>query len=374
MFLQEKVNDINRRLKALENVSNVLIWGAGVHTCKLFEKTDIFSYDIKNIVDIDDKKQKDKYFGFTVSNPKKIVWSSVGAVVISVPMKEGQIIKMLRNELGYTGNIITLYMNNENTPFYQLYDKNIPSVRYMGDYDNWNNAYNECDGYEDENIINTVTSAIQKVLNGDAVWERDGFLFHEEKYIYHICAVILKCALQKQNEGVRILDIGGSLGSTYFQNRKYLTDVKKLEYVVAEQEHFADYGYKNLQDTVLKFIKSTDNWVDFGKFDIVLMSASLQYISDYKQIIAKIMEIRPHYIILDRIMVSDRMRICRETVPENIYKGSYPIRIFSENEISHFFGTDYIMVEKDISSVPEWAYFVDGKAESMYYVFRDALG
>ena len=44
--------------------------------------------------------------------------------------------------------------------------------------------------------------------------------------------------------------------------------------------------------------------------------------------------------------------------------------IYSENEIIHFFKSNYRLIEKDISSVPETAYFVDGKANSMYYVFQ----
>lgn len=51
MFLQEKIQDINRRLKELRKTHNIIIWGAGRHTVKLFELTDMLSYDIKNIID-----------------------------------------------------------------------------------------------------------------------------------------------------------------------------------------------------------------------------------------------------------------------------------------------------------------------------------
>lgn len=373
MLLQEKVNNINKRLKTLENASNIVIWGAGMHTCKLFEKTELLSYNIKDIVDMDEKKQERVFFGFTIKNPEKITWSDVSAVVISVPNKENGITKMLTSsELDFSGNIITLYDDNESTPFYLLYENQDEEICYLGDYDSWGDAYNECEGYEDDHIIDTVISATKKVLNGEAVWERDGYLFYEQQYIYHICAVILKCALQNKNQGVRILDIGGSLGSTYFQNRKYLTDIKNLEYVVAEQDNFADYGHTNLENGTLKFIRSMDDWGGVcGKFDIILMSASLQYILNYEEIISKIIRMEPIYIILDRVLVSDRMRICRETVPERIYKSSYPVYIFSEPQITNFFAPNYKIVEKDISSVPEVAHFIDGKAVSRYYVFQN---
>ena len=179
----------------------------------------------------------------------------------------------------------------------------------------------------------------------------------------------MRCAVQNNNQSVRILDIGGALGSTYFQNRVYLEDVK-LEYFIAEQDSFVKYGKSNLENSILKFVNSTDDYTDYGKFDIILMSASLQYISYYREIISKIVNSRPHYIILDRILVSDRIRICTEEVPKEIYKSSYPVMIYTEDEIMRFFGDEYELIERDVSSVPEEVYFEDGKADSRYYVFR----
>lgn len=371
MFLQDKIKDINTQLKVLGKVSNIIIWGAGVHTGKLFEKTDLFSYTIKNVVDIDEKKWGEKFFGFIIRSPEEISWDDVDAVVISVFNRDQQIMAALLDDFKFKGKIVQLYRDNECTPFYRLMDKRRLGIQFVGDYDSWEMAYQKCGkGYGDAEIMSTVINATQKVLDGEAEWERDGCTFHEQKFVYCICAAILRCAVQNKNEGVRVLDIGGSLGSTYLQNRKYLTDVRNLEYVIAEQENFADFGHKNREDDVLKFIKSTDDFKNYGRFDIILLSGSLQYIGNYKEILSKIIEARPHYIILDRIMISDRMRICREIVPAKLCESSYPIRIFSENDIDTFFKPDYVMVEKDEASTPGEVYLIDGKADFRYYVFQ----
>ncbi len=141
--------------------------------------------------------------------------------------------------------------------------------------------------------------------------------------------------------------------------------------MIAEQEAFASYGHKYLENKELRFIVMED-YGNYGSFDVVLMSASLQYIFQYKEIVLKIVRLKPRYIILDRVLVSDRMRICIETVPESIYESSYSVVIFSEDEITNFFEPDYKLIEKDISSVPEEAYFLDGKADSRFYVFESA--
>lgn len=373
MFLQERAREINEKLSILANRSNIVVWAAGVHTSKLFERTELLSYDIKNIVDMNADKEGEFYFGFKIKNPEKMDWSNVGAVVISVPAQEKKVASLLRDELKYTGLIITLYEENKCTPFYLLYDERSPGIRYLGDYNSWTEAAEECEGYDDSVIINKAIWASQKVLNGEAKWERDSFLFYEQKYVYKLCASILRCALKNGNKGVRVLDIGGSLGSTYFQNIKYLEDVNNLEYIVAEQDHYRDYGHEHLENSILKFISSKDDWESQEKYDIILMSASLQYISEYIEITEKIKRARPEYIILDRILISERGRLCKETVPEKIYKSSYPVRIFSEKEIKDFFEPEYQVIENDISSVPETANFIDGKAESRFYVFQNQV-
>lgn len=377
MFLQDKVNDINIRLKILGNFSNIVIWGAGVHTGKLLEKTDLLSYKIKGIVDKDKKKRGEHYFGFIIQSPEDIIWSDVEAVVISVRNKEQEIQNTLVNELKFEGKVILLYKDDERTSFFQLPDKKRADIYFVGDYKNWNEAYQDCGGgYEAENIIDHVIGATKKVLDGEAAWERDGYLFYEQKYVYQICAAILRCAVQNKNEGVRILDIGGSLGSTYLQNKTYLAEIKNLEYVIAEQDNFADYGHRNREDGVLKFIKSTEDYTKYGRFDIILLSGSLQCISNYEEIIAKIIEAGPRYIVIDRIMIGERMRICKETVPEEIWahSASVPIRVFSENDIISFFTADYRMIERDVASTPREVFLTDEKINFRYFVFQRKEG
>lgn len=370
MFLQERVEEINKRLEILYGVSHVAVWGAGMHTAKLFEKTDLLSYEINLIVDMDGRKRGSHFFGWTVQNPWEVDWQGIEAVVISVPNREPDIVDLLVKDFGYAGIMVTLYNREDSTPFYRMYDERIPAIRYLGDYKSWEDAAARCEGYDDQAIISKVIESIEKVRCGEAAWERDSCLFYEDKYTYRICAAILRCAIQNKGRRVSVLDIGGSLGSTWFQNRKYLSDLSGLEYVVAEQDHFAAYGHDNLEDGTLKFIRSTEAWENMQKFDIVLMSASLQYIQQWEEILTRIRKANPRYVILDRLLVSDRRRICVEMVPEEIYLSSYPLVIFDRYEVPDFFGDDYRIIENDTSSVDEEIWFTDGKAESRFFVFE----
>ena len=100
------------------------------------------------------------------------------------------------------------------------------------------------------------------------------------------------------------------------------------------------------------------------------MSGSLQYIENYEEMVSKLRKVHSDYIIVDRIMISDKQRICKQNVPKEIYQSSYPVRIFSGEEMKELFGADYEVIENDISSVPEKTYFPDTMAESRRYVYR----
>ncbi|MDE6851312.1 MAG: methyltransferase, TIGR04325 family [Lachnospiraceae bacterium] len=369
MFLQEKIRDINMRLKELKDYSNIVVWGAGKHVCELFEKTEMLSYQIRDIVHTNENICGSFFFGYIIKAPEDIDWNNIDAVILSAPNMK-KVTNTLRNEIGFSGKIVSLYSTNEKTPFYLLYDEGLSQICYLGEYDNWEDGLRDCKGYDDDLILDKVSSAVEKVIDGSAVWERDSCLFYEPKYVHRICAMILKCAVQNDNQSVRILDVGGSLGSTYFQNRDFLKDVQNLEYVIAEQENYAIYGHKNLENGVLQFINSSEDFAEHGVFDIVMLLGSLQYIKQYEEILLKIKKMKPRYIIIDRIMVGKRARICKQMVPESLYKSSYPVRIFVESEIEVFFGNEYVIIERDVSSVPENAYFMDGQADSRYYVFE----
>ncbi len=370
MYIEEKINLINHRLTVLEELKNVAIWGGGIHTRMLFEKTEVLSYNISNIVDADEQKHGTMYFGYLIQSPNEIEWDTIDAVIISVHGKDKEIMDTLINKISFVGKIITFYDHNEAIPFYMLYSKKENQICFRGDYKSWLEAISDCHGYQDQAILDTAVSAINKVLDGEALWERDGCLFYEQKFVYQICTTILRCAIQNKNQGVRILDIGGALGSTYFQNRKLLCDVNYLEYIVAEQKGVAEYGHKNLEDNILKFINSENSFENLGEIDIVLMSGSLQYIYPYEDIILKIKNVNPKYIILDRIFVGNRMRICKESIPEYICVSSYPVLIFSESEIIKMFQPNFILTEKDNSSVDFKIYFEDEIVDSKYYVFQ----
>ena len=105
-----------------------------------------------------------------------------------------------------------------------------PSVNaWSGKYASWQDALNNCAGYNQEAILEKCKDSLLQVKNGSAVYERDSVLFDEIQYSWPLLSALLLVAA-KNNGNLTLIDFGGSLGSTYFQNRYYLNELNKVNY------------------------------------------------------------------------------------------------------------------------------------------------
>ena len=98
---------------------------------------------------------------------------------------------------------------------------------WSGNYTSWQEAKANCTGYDAANILEKCKNALLKVKNGEAAYERDSVLFNQIQYSWGLLAGLQKAALEN-NGNLCVLDFGGSLGSTYFQNKAFLSSLKKL--------------------------------------------------------------------------------------------------------------------------------------------------
>src|SRR3954462_11924975 len=105
--------------------------------------------------------------------------------------------------------------------FWSLWGKiSPPSLSFVGDYDSWDAANSDASGYESEEILRRVVDATKKVVAGEAMYERDSVVFDRVQYAWPVLASLLQVALETKS--LRVIDFGGSLGSSWWQNRSYL--------------------------------------------------------------------------------------------------------------------------------------------------------
>ena len=201
---------------------------------------------------------------------------------------------------------------------------------YRGDYATWQEALANSTGYDSDIILENVSSALVKVKSGEAVYERDSVLFNKVEHSFPLLAGLLRVATE--NEGkLSILDFGGSLGSTYFQCRDFLSVLSLLNWCIVEQEKFVWRGRDLFESEQLRFFLSIQECIKETKPHVILFSSVLQYIQNPYALLKEAADSEVEYIIIDRTPFSgaDKDRICIQQVPSEIYSAKLPCRIFS---------------------------------------------
>jgi len=223
---------------------------------------------------------------------------------------------------------------------------------FTGNYSSWDLALKECKGYDAPNILEKVKESLLKVKKGEAVYERDSVVFDHVEYSLPLLSFLLYIASAHDNH-LRLLDFGGSLGSSYFQNKKFLDRVNTLEWSIVEQPHFVECGKENFQDEVLKFYHTIQECILERNPKIVVLSSVLPYISEPYGILKSIVSHNFEYIVIDRTPFFTEEypdRITIETVPPEIYEARYPAWFFNLNRMVGFLSNDYELMESFLGS------------------------
>lgn len=215
-------------------------------------------------------------------------------------------------------------------------------IRFEGEFASWEDASARCTGYDAEHILAKVLDATLKVKSGEAAFERDSILFDEIEYSWPVTAGLMWAAACCGGR-LDVLDFGGALGSSYFQNRKLLDTLSNVRWNVVEQSHYVQAGKIHVQDERLRFYFSIDECLDENQPNVVLFSGVLQYLSDPFQSIKKILTSNIDVVILDRTIVnpSSLNNIYVQYVPTSIYPASYPCWSLSEGAIVSLFSSKY---------------------------------
>lgn len=224
----------------------------------------------------------------------------------------------------------------------QLYQRLVRGVGYFGDYLSWDEACRASSGYDSDLILQQVKEALLKVKTGEAVYERDSVLFDRIHYSWPLLAGLLWIASRNGNR-LSLIDFGGSLGSSYFQNREFLSHLDELQWSIIEQEKFVQCGRESFADRQLRFYNTIEECMTERVTDAVLLSGVLPYLERPYDILTEIVERGFLYIIIDRtpFIERDEDRITVQKVPAEIYRASYPAWIFSREKFFAFFAAKY---------------------------------
>ena len=162
-------------------------------------------------------------------------------------------------------------------------------------------------------------------------YERDGILFDTIEPSWQVLAGIVWVAA-RNNGNLCVLDMGGSLGTTYFQNDRFLNDINLSSWNIVEQPHYVKAGRAHIQDEILRFYDSIENCLNECNPNVVLISSSLQYMPDPGAVLDSLSRIGADAIIIDRTIINNfKSNIIYVQHATPSIGGSYPCYTISES-------------------------------------------
>lgn len=216
----------------------------------------------------------------------------------------------------------------------------------------WSEARLATSGYDDGKILEKCKNALLKVKNGEAVFERDSVIFDKIEYSYPVLSSILLAAAKNSGK-LNIIDFGGSLGSVYFQNRKFISQFKEVSWNIIEQNNFVECGKKYFQDENLKFYHDIDECFaskapnDYP--NAILLSSVIQYLENpYQFLENEILSKGIEFLIFDLTGFhnEDRDVLTIQRVWPEVYEASYPCWFFSKSRFFEVIGKKYELIEE----------------------------
>jgi putative methyltransferase (TIGR04325 family) len=222
------------------------------------------------------------------------------------------------------------------------------AVSYSGNFASWADARQHSDGYDVAAIVERVKQAQLKVVRGEAAYERDSVLFEKVEHSYPLLVGLLRAALHKGGV-LNVVDIGGALGSTYFQCRALLEGIASLRWNVVEQPAFVDCGIQHFESEQLRFFRDLRSCLAAEPVCVAILSGVLPYVEGPHSMLCEVAEARLAHVILDRTPLweaDDRLTV--QSVPASIYgfPVSYPAWILNRERVLGHFLPHYRMVEE----------------------------
>jgi len=208
-------------------------------------------------------------------------------------------------------------------------------------FDTWESAVSASTGYGTEEVIASVVEATHRVVTGEAVYERDSITFTSPEYSWQILSGLMLAAASEHS--LRVVDFGGSLGSTFFQYRRFLQLLPQVEWSVVEQEAFIKAAQNHVHEPGLNFYGSFETALEETMPSLIYFGSSLQYLKNPWATLKSATFSSARYLIIDRIPVTDldENKITVQIVPPEIYPASYPAWLFSKHELLHYLEEDW---------------------------------
>lgn len=216
---------------------------------------------------------------------------------------------------------------------------------FEGDYPSWDVAARLTSGYADSAILERTRLAVLDAQADDRVFERDSVILSRPEYSFPVLTALFWAAVRGGGR-LDVVDFGGSLGSSFFQFRRFLRAIPDLRWGVVEQPHYVECGSRELAGEGLSFHTTIADALRELRPDVLLVSSVLQYLPTPHSTLEKMLEHEFAYVVLDRtaLTAGPRDRLTIQKNPDSISPASYPAWFLKEEGLRNIFRERYRLV------------------------------
>ena len=204
----------------------------------------------------------------------------------------------------------------------------IEPIYFDGDYQSWGEVARQCAAPNTGQVLAKMLPETLKIKKGEPLESND---IVRLSFNAPLNACLLAAAVSNAKR-LNVLDFGGSLGISYFQNRDFLRDLTEVKWSIVELSDFVEAGRKHFESNELKFYETIEACLAEREPNAVVASGVLQYLSDPWATLEQLLKIEAPYVFIDRTgtIASPRDRLTVQHVPQRIYRYDHPAWWLSE--------------------------------------------
>ena len=143
---------------------------------------------------------------------------------------------------------------------------------------------------------------------------------------------------------LRVMDFGGSLGSSYFQCRRFFPSRVRVEWSVVEQQDYVECGRHEFATDELVFFTDVDSCLQARRPDVLLLSSVLPYVERPYTLLETLVKKEFSTIIVDKtpfVPAGANDRLMVQKAEPDIYDATYPAWILDKGRFLAFMGEHY---------------------------------
>jgi putative methyltransferase (TIGR04325 family) len=230
-----------------------------------------------------------------------------------------------------------------------------PPILFSKPKSSWDHAVVDSAGYEAVDLVDGCLEAAMAVQRGDAAYERDTVLFFEPELDLPLVAAVAmsRGACGRQ---VRVLDIGGGLGTGFFRHREILHQIGVSSWRVLETPAMVQASKELAEEPGLSFVTSLEEALH-DPLDLVVFSSSLQYMSEPRKVLEAALSSTASVVLLDRLPMWSKPTAAPvvQTTPAGTIGGTYPCWLLAERELLRWVGPEWVLASGYDAIGGNWA-------------------